>query len=92
MMNNILSSVLHRSERMAIKIELLSKKNTRDKILGYFELLSQKQQSKEIKLPVTIAEMANYLCVNRSAMTREIKKLKDENIIDINRKTVKLKN
>jgi len=77
---------------MAIKIELLSKKNTRDKILGYFELLSQKQQSKEIKLPVTIAEMANYLCVNRSAMTREIKKLKDENIIDINRKTVKLKN
>ena len=92
MMNNILSSVLHRSERMAIKIELLSKKNTRDKILGYFELLSQKQQSKEIKLPVTIAEMANYLCVNRSDMTREIKKLKDENIIDINRKTVKLKN
>lgn len=91
LMNNLMTSVLQRSERLSAKIELLSKKSTREKILGYFELLSRKQRSREITLPITVAEMANYLCVNRSAMTREIKKLKEENIIEMNRKTVKLK-
>lgn len=87
---NIVNSILRRSGRIVIRIELLSKKNTRDKILGYFENLSKRQKSREIILPITISEMAEYLAVNRSAMMREIKKLKEENIIEMNKRMIKL--
>lgn len=64
------------------RIELLTKKTTRDKILEYFKIQSQKKGSKTFTLPITFTELANYLSVDRSAMTREIKYLKNEGFIE----------
>lgn len=66
------------------RIELLTKKTTRDKILEYLKIESQKKGSKIFTLPVTYTELANYLSVDRSAMTREIKYLKNEGFIETN--------
>ena len=64
------------------RIELLTKKTTRDKILEYLKLESKKKGSKTFTLPITFTELANYLSVDRSAMTREIKYLKNEGFIE----------
>lgn len=90
--NNLISSILGRGERMAAHAEILGQKTMRDKLLAYFTRLSKRQHSLEIQLPVSFAEIADYLAVNRSAMMREIKKMKDEGIIDADKKTITLKN
>lgn len=88
--NNLIASILRRGERMAAHAEILAQKSTREKLLTYFAKLSAKQQSKEIRLQISMSELADYLSVNRSAMMREIKKMKEDGIIKINKKTVTL--
>ena len=70
------------------KIEILSKRTIREKLLTYFNNLSKKYNKKSFNLPITYIELADYLSVDRSAMTREIKKLKDEKIISIDGKKI----
>lgn len=73
------------------RIELLTKKTTRDKILEYFKMQSAEKGSKTFNLPITYTELANYLSVDRSAMTREIKYLKDEGFIETNGRKITLR-
>lgn len=63
------------------RIELLTKKTTRDKLLEYFKLQSQVKGNKTFTIPITFTELASYLSVDRSAMTREISYLKEEGFI-----------
>ena len=76
--------LIERNER----IDLLTRKTTRDKLLLYFKLLSNKKGSRTFHLPFSFTELANYLSVDRSAMTREIKYLKQEGFITISKKQV----
>ena len=73
------------------RIELLTKRTTRDKILEYFKMQSQKKGNKTFTMPMTFTELANYLSVDRSAMTREIKNLKDDGFIKANGKKITIK-
>ena len=81
----ILSEQLSNRNR---RIELLTKKTTRDKILIFLKQESQRKKNKTFFLKTTYTEMANYLSVDRSAMTREMKYLKEEGFIDTNGKQI----
>ena len=70
------------------KIEILSKRSTREKLLSYFGNISKKRGKKTFNLPITYMELADYLSVDRSAMMREIKKLKDEKKISTEGKKI----
>lgn len=70
------------------RIELLTKRSTRDKILAYFKNESQKRGIKKFNMPMTFTELANYLSVDRSAMSREIKYLKEEGFLEVNGKRI----
>lgn len=72
------------------RIELLTQRTTRDKILAYFKLESQKKGSRKFVLPMSYTELAAYLSVDRSAMTREIKFLKEEGFIKTNGKKIEI--
>ena len=72
------------------RIELLTKRTTRDKLLIYFRQESQKRKSKKFSLSINYTELANYLSVDRSAMMREIKYLKEEGFIETNGKRITL--
>ena len=67
-----------------IRIELLTKRTTRDKLLSYFKYIDEKtgDGSKQIRIPLNYTELADYLAVDRSAMTRELKYLKEEGFIE----------
>ena len=72
------------------RIELLTKKNIRDKLLSYFDILSTKKLSKIISLPFTFTDLADYLSVDRSAMMRELSHLIEEGFIDKKGKRIKI--
>lgn len=64
------------------RIELLSKRTIREKLLGYFNIVSCKNMTKSFKIPFSLTDLADYLSIDRSAMMRELKSLKDEGIIE----------
>ncbi len=82
----ILNNVVHQNAR----IEILSKRTIREKLLSYFSILSVKSFSKNITVPFSLTTLADYLSVDRSAMMREIKSLIDEGFISKNGNKIKL--
>lgn len=72
------------------RIEILTKKTTRDKLLEYFKQQAQEAGIKTFTIPMSFTELANYLSVDRSAMTREITYLKDDGIIKTNGRRITL--
>ncbi len=82
----ILNKVVHQNTR----IEILSKRTIREKLLSYFSILSNKSFSKSITIPFSLTTLADYLSVDRSAMMREIKSLIDDGFILKNGNKIKL--
>ena len=72
------------------RIELLTKRNIRDKLLSYFNILSSKKLSKTFTVPFSFTDLADYLSVDRSAMMREISYLIEEGFIDKKGKKITL--
>ena len=79
--SDLLDLMFYNTIHQNIRIEILSKRTIREKLLSYFTILSSKNFSKVITIPFSITNLANYLSVDRSAMTREIKCLIDEGFI-----------
>lgn len=63
------------------RIEILNKHSIREKLLSYFEHLAIHSLQKRIYIPFSWTELATYLNINRSAMTRELKNLEEEGFL-----------
>lgn len=72
------------------RIRILEKKQIRDKLLEFFEIEHKKGRLKYIYLPFSFRALADYLGVNRSAMFRELRHLKDEKLIEITDRKITL--
>lgn len=82
----ILKKMIHLNSR----IELLTKKTIREKLLSYFSILSNRSLSKTIIIPFSLTDLADYLNIDRSAMMRELRNLKDDGLIRKNRNKITL--
>lgn len=67
-----------------LRIELLTTKSTREKILSYFRILSKGSLRRSFTLPYSYTDLADFLSVDRSAMMRELKLLIDDGFIKKN--------
>lgn len=72
------------------RVKILEKKQIREKLLEYFEIEHKKSRQKNIYLPFTFKTLADYIAVDRSAMFRELKHLKDEKFIEVNDRKITL--
>lgn len=80
---NLLKIVSNKIMEKNERIEILTKKTIRDKLLEYFKIISKKNGTKVIYLSSTFTELADYLAIDRSAMSRELKYLKEEGFIKV---------
>lgn len=87
---NLLQIVFEKINEKNNRIEILTEKTIRNKLLKYFQIISKNNRSKNIYLPFTFTELAEYIAVDRSAMSRELKNLKDEGFIEIKSKKITL--
>ena len=86
---NIMSKMVHSQNE---RINILTRKTTREKLLEYFENESKKTFSKSFYLSFNLTELAEYLSIDRSAMMREIKKLKEDKIIESSGNKIRMLN
>jgi CRP-like cAMP-binding protein len=82
--------IQNKTQKTCEHLEVLSQRTIRDRIYTFFEILSTKTNSRQFEIPFTMSNMADYLSVDRSAMSRELSKMKDEGIIKINKRKVTL--
>lgn len=87
---NLPELILSKVTDLNMRIELLTKRSTRDKLIGYFTMLSTRNLSKTFILPFSLTDLADYLSVDRSAMMRELKLLKEEGFIEKNSNKITL--
>jgi CRP-like cAMP-binding protein len=87
-MMNVLAG---RNLLMNRKLSILSQRTIRDKLLAYLAWQSRDKGSREFSIPFNRDELADYLCVNRSALSREISHMIDEGLIESTRNQFILK-
>jgi len=72
------------------KIEIVSKRSTRDKLMTYLMFQSKKFGSSSFDIPFDRQELADYLEVDRSGLSAEISKLRNEGVLDSYKKHFEL--
>lgn len=90
LVSNVLQMVQEKTQRICEHLEVLSQRSTRERLLSYFGILSAQKGSNTFELPFTISNLADYLSVDRSAMSRELGKMKDEGLIQMDKRKVTL--
>ena len=85
---NLLQLMTEKVQQLSEKVEILSHRSIREKLLCYFRMQSGKQGSEHFALPFSFSALASYLCVDRSAMTRELRKMKAEGLLEVNGRNI----
>ncbi len=87
---NLLDLLSGRAQDLSRRVEVLSQRTIRDKLMCFFSQQAVHFGSSTFQLPFTMVDLADYLSIDRSAMTRELKKMKNEKLVEIDRKSVRL--
>lgn len=87
---NIVSILADNNTKLIEKTEILCKKTLRGKIMAYLEQEAASQKSRKVVIPFNRTDMANYLDADRSALTRELAKMRDEGLIAFEKNTFEL--
>lgn len=72
------------------KIEVISKRTTREKLLTYLTICAKKNNKNSFKIPFNRQELADYLEVDRSGLSAEISKLRKDGILECRKNYFKL--
>jgi len=77
---NMLRTIANKNLRLQSRMEILSLKSIRARVLRYLEPFCPKQHS-GFTIPLNRAELADYLCVERSALSHELARMQGEGLI-----------
>ena len=82
--DNLLKIMTNKTASLNQKINVLSKRTIREKILAFLTTEACRNGSRKVTLNFNRQELADYLCVDRSALSRELSKLKNEGYLTYN--------
>ena len=72
------------------RINIVREKSLRSKIMAYLYALSDSGKINTVKIPFTKTILADYLLVNRSALSKELRKMENDGIISVNGRIITL--
>jgi CRP-like cAMP-binding protein len=81
LIENMMKLIARKNLLLNAKIEIAGKRTIREKVAAYLEQERQKNRSSEFDIPFSRNELADFLCVDRSALSREMGKMKGEGIL-----------
>ena len=82
LMKNLLQEMAQKNLALSRKIRYMSQKSTKEKLMAFLLDQAKQQGSTEFVIPYDRQALADYLGVERSAMSAEIGKLKNSGLID----------
>ena len=81
LVENMLQILAQKNLMLNQKIDVISARTTRDKLMVYLTALSQKEKNNCFDIPYNRQGLADFLSVDRSAMSSELGKMRDEGIL-----------
>ncbi|QQK08073.1 Crp/Fnr family transcriptional regulator [Miniphocaeibacter halophilus] len=90
LIENMVTEIAKKNIQLIEKVDILSKRTIREKIMTYLSQIAQISGEKSFVLPMGRNELSEYLGVNRSALSRELAQMKKEKIIDFSKNTFEI--
>jgi len=81
LIQNLLSVVARKNIQLSGKMEHLSRRTTREKLLSYLSERSEQAGSLTFEIPFNRQELSDFLCVERSAMSAELSRMKRDGLL-----------
>jgi len=82
LITNMISVIARRNMALSDKMEHITKRTTRDKLLSYLSEQAKRTGSREFDIPFNRQQLADYLSVERSALSAEMSRMRGQGIID----------
>ncbi len=90
LINNMLRILARKNVFLVQKIEHLSRRSTREKLLAYLSARARETGQSNFAIPFNRQELADYLAVDRSAMSSELSRMREEGILEFKRNEFEL--
>lgn len=88
---NLFFAISEKNKKLVQKIGHMSKRSTREKLISYLSEEAKKQNSGTFTIPFNRQQLADFLCVDRSAMSNELCKMRDEGLLSFEKNRFSLK-
>lgn len=79
---NLFFAISEKNRKLLQKLGYMSKRTTREKLISYLSEEANRQNSAEFSIPFNRQQLADFLSVDRSAMSNELCKMRDEGLIE----------
>ena len=73
---------IHPEEKETRKIDHMGQRSIREKVMAYLSFESEKQKKKTFGIPFNRQQLADYLAVDRSALSAELSRMKKDGLIE----------
>lgn len=90
LVSNLMHIMAAKNILLSKKLDHLTKRTTREKVLSFLSEKSMEKRSLTFEIPFNRQQMADFLCVDRSALSRELMKLKEEGYLDYDKNQFRL--
>ncbi len=87
---NLFFALSETNLRLVTKLGHIQKRTTREKLMSYLSLMAKKAGSSSFTIPFNRQELADFLSVDRSAMSAELCKMRDEGLLRFNKSSFTL--
>lgn len=87
---NLFYAISVKNRSLVQKLGHMSRRTTREKLLSYLSEQAKKQGTSSFEIPFNRQQLADFLSVDRSAMSNELCKLRDEGLLSFERNRFQL--
>ena len=87
---NVFFAISDKNRKLVQKLSHMSKRTTREKLISYLSEESKKQNSSYFTIPFNRQQLADFLSVDRSAMSNELCKMRDEHLIEFDKNNFRM--
>jgi CRP-like cAMP-binding protein len=79
--NNMIGELAGKNRHLLKKIQHISQRSTREKLISYLSAQAKEARSADFEIPFNREEMADFLSVDRSAMSAELGRMKTDGLL-----------
>ncbi len=87
---NLFFTIAEKNRSLVQKLGYMSRRTTREKLISYLSEEAKKQNSPYITIPFNRQQLADYLSVDRSAMSSELSKMRDDGLLEFEKNRFRL--
>ena len=87
---NLFFAISEKNRKLVRKLGYMSRRTTREKLIAYLSEEAKRQNSGAFSIPFNRQQLADFLSVDRSALSNELCKIRDEGLIEFEKNRFRL--